>query len=415
MNKPTTLRLSNGLTIVAESVPSTAVSCHVVLPIGSAIETDAINGMAHFLEHMIFKGTPSLAVGEFEQRLESVGAIANAATSQDYTQYYFTCAPQDFAQLAPLQLEILSQASIPEEAFELEKLVILEEIRRSEDNLQRRAYQWMVDLACAHQPYRRPILGPESVIANLQAQQMRDFHGNWYSPDLMTIAVVGNLPIDQLIEPVIKTLDGFSPSNHPRLPTLQPEPPFPGITQHEHRDPRLQQTRLMLVWRVPGLNQLEQTYALDMLAVILGQGKTSRLWQDLREKRRLVQYISVSNITYLWQGLFLIGMYVEAAQISQVVEIIQQHIADLHNQPVTALEMERVKRLAINRFIFGGEKPSDRASLYSYHQSLFGSLTPALEYPQTIQKLHSLDLQLAARQYLAINRHGIITAQPAAT
>jgi zinc protease len=103
LNSPTSHILDNGLTIIAEQIPIEAVNFGIWLNVGSRIETDNINGMAHFLEHMIFKGTPRLRVGEFEQRVERKGAITNAATSQDYTNYYITTAPQDFAELCPLQ------------------------------------------------------------------------------------------------------------------------------------------------------------------------------------------------------------------------------------------------------------------------------------------------------------------------
>ena len=128
LNTPTVRKLPNGLTIIAEQMPVDAINLNVWLDVGSAKETDDINGMAHFLEHMVFKGTPNLEIGEFEQLIESRGAVTNAATSQDYTHYYITTAPQDFAELAPLQLDVVLNPSLEEEAFEREKLVVLEEI-----------------------------------------------------------------------------------------------------------------------------------------------------------------------------------------------------------------------------------------------------------------------------------------------
>jgi zinc protease len=107
LNTPTIHQLANGLTIIAEQMPVDAINLNIWLNVGSAKETDDINGMAHFLEHMVFKGTPNLKIGEFEELIESRGAVTNAATSQDYTHYYITTAPQDFAELAPLQLDVV--------------------------------------------------------------------------------------------------------------------------------------------------------------------------------------------------------------------------------------------------------------------------------------------------------------------
>jgi zinc protease len=140
VNSPTSYTLPNGLTIIAEQIPIEAVNLSIWLNVGSRIEADSINGMAHFLEHMIFKGTPRLAVGEFEKRVERRGAITNAGTSQDYTNYYITTAPQDFAELGPLQIDVVLNPSIHDEDFQQERSVILEEIHRSADNVQRRIY-----------------------------------------------------------------------------------------------------------------------------------------------------------------------------------------------------------------------------------------------------------------------------------
>ena len=162
LNAPTLHHLPNGLTIIAEQMPIDAVNLNLWVKTGSAMESDAINGMAHFLEHMIFKGTQKLISGEFERRIEERGAVTNAATSQDYTHYYTTTAPKDFAELAPLQIDVVCNPSIPDDAFERERLVVLEEIRRSEDNPRRRISRHVMETAFDSLPYRRPVLGPNA-------------------------------------------------------------------------------------------------------------------------------------------------------------------------------------------------------------------------------------------------------------
>jgi zinc protease len=207
IDRPTVRVLPNGLTIVAEQMPVEAVNLNIWLNVGSFLETDAINGMAHFLEHMVFKGTSRLAAGEFERLVEERGAVTNAATSQDYTHYYITTAPKDFAALAPLQIDVVTNPRIPEDDFAREKLVVLEEIRRSQDNSSRRIYQQAVEVAFAKLPYRRSVLGPAAVIEGITAQQMRYFHATHYQPTAMTAVAVGNLPVDELINIVA---DGFA-------------------------------------------------------------------------------------------------------------------------------------------------------------------------------------------------------------
>lgn len=420
LNSPTIHRLPNGLTIVAEHLPVDAVNLSLWLNVGSAVESDDINGMAHFLEHMIFKGTPRLSSGEFERLVEERGAVTNAATSQDYTHYYITTAPKDFTRLAPLQIDVVLNASIPDTAFERERLVVLEEIRRSEDNPQRRTYQRAMETLFETLPYRRSVLGPAGVIEQLTPQQMREFHRYWYQPGSLTAIAVGNLPVEALIESVV---EGFSRASVPEgaSPTdsrsfsrqkWEIEKPFTDKVVREIIDPSLQQTRLVMMWRVPGLNNLSETYALDVLASILGHGRTTRLVQDLREERGLVSSISVSNLTQQIQGIFYITAQLNQKNVGEVEKIIQEHLRQLQTEFVTDTEINRVRTQVANRFIFGNETPSDRANLYGYYQSMIGDLSPAFNYPESIQAITPQEIQTAVCQYLSPDAYGILIHRP---
>lgn len=418
LNAPTLHKLPNGLTIIVEQMPVEAVNLSLWINVGSAVESQTINGMAHFLEHMVFKGTERLSSGEFERRIEERGAVTNAATSQDYTHYYITTAPKDFAQLAPLQIDVVLNASIPDEAFERERLVVLEEIRRSEDNPRRRTFQRAMQTAFDQLPYRRPVLGPVEVISQLKPQQMRDFHATWYQPSSITAVAVGNLSVEELISIVA---DGFAasrsdqwvaPGVSEQLSAINPELPFTEIVRREFIDDSLQQARLIMVWRVPGLTQLKQTYALDVLAAILGHGRTSRLVRDLREDRGLVSHISVSNMTQQLQGTFYISATLPVENLQTVEAAIAQHISTIQTQTVQESEIDRVRTQVANRFIFSNETPSDRASLYGYYQSMVGDLEPAFNYTTAIQSLDSIDLRGAAQQYLSPNAYGVVVLKP---
>ncbi|WP_017318949.1 M16 family metallopeptidase [Mastigocladopsis repens] len=415
VNAPKLHQLPNGLTIVAEQMPVEAVNLSLWVNVGSAAESDAINGMAHFLEHMVFKGTERLASGEFERQIEERGAVTNAATSQDYTHYYITSAPKDFAELAPLQIDVVLNASIPDEAFERERLVVLEEIRRSDDNPRRRTFGRAMETAFDELPYRRPVLGPETVISQLQPQQMRDFHASWYQPQSMTAVAVGNLPVEDLIEIVSEGFEQAVRTQQTPLITrhsVAPEPPFTEIVRREFIDKSLQQARLVMVWRVPGMNQLKQTYALDVLAGILGHGLTSRLVRDLREERGLVSHISVSNITQQLQGTFYIAAYCAVEKLADVEAGIVQHICNLQTEMVKEAEIARVRTQVANRFIFGNETPSDRANLYGYYQSMVGDLEPAFNYPARIQAQDVTDLMQASQEFLSPDAYGVVILKP---
>ncbi|KAB8334918.1 insulinase family protein [Scytonema tolypothrichoides VB-61278] len=416
LNAPKLYQLPGGLTIVAEQMPVEAVNLSLWVNVGSAAESDTINGMAHFLEHMVFKGTERLSSGEFERRIEERGAVTNAATSQDYTHYYITTAPKDFVELAPLQIDVVLNASIPNEAFERERLVVLEEIRRSQDNPRRRTFQRVIETAFDKLPYRRPVLGPETVISQLQPQQMRDFHATWYQPRSITAVAVGYLPVEELVEIVAKGFERTASTQHPTPNTVHapanPEPLFTNVVRKEFIDESLQQARLIMVWRVPGLNQLEKTYALDVLAAILGHGRTSRLVRDLREEQGLVSHISVNNMTQQLQGIFSITAYCTTENLSATEARIVQHIQNLQTEMVKEAEIARVRTKVANRFIFANETPSDRANLYGYYQSMVRDLEPAFNYPARIQAQDTTTLMQAAQEYLSPDAYGVVVIKP---
>jgi len=429
LHAPTVKRLSNGLTIIAEQMPVEAVSLNIWLNVGSAVEPNPINGMAHFLEHMIFKGTDTLQSGEFERRVEERGALINAATSQDYTHYYLTASPQDFAELAPLQIEVLLNATIPDDGFERERQVVLEEIRRSQDNPRRRTFQHAIELTFEQLPYRRQVLGPASVIENLTAQQMRDFHTRWYQPQSMSVAVVGNLPIEELIQIVESGFEQASQNrSQAHIPVSQTEwqrlqhlgdgvsfsqeTPFTEIVRKECVDPSLQQARLVMTWRVPGMVEVDQTYALDVVASVLAHGRASRMVQDLREQRGLVSGISASNMTYLHQGVFYISAQLPAANVLEVERAIAQHLHDLRTELITEFELERVRKRVANHFVFGNETPSDRSGLYGFYHALLGDLDAAIDYPWHIQQVSPEAIRQAAQAFLDPGAYGVVAIYP---
>lgn len=402
-HQPLCETLPSGLTLVCQTVPVPAVSFDLWVRVGSAMEEDGINGMAHFLEHMIFKGSDRLAGGELERQVEAVGGSLNASTSQDYTHFYFTCAPQHLAHLAPAQINVVTRPAIPTPDFHQERQVVLEEIRRSQDNPQRRISAHQQELLFQRLPYRRPILGPAAVIETLTPEQMRSFHQHWYVPSNMTIVVVGNLPLDDLRERTIAALPPEllqpGPTPRPHL-HLEPEPAFQNPIDRHYQDPQLQEERLILAWKVPGLDSPQDTYALDVLADVLAHGRTSRLIQRLREQNPWARGITAHHSSYQAQGIFSISAKPVPGMKAQVQAAIWDEIQHLRETPIRPDELQRIKTQVAKRFIFAHERPQSLAQAYGYYQTLVGSLEPALTYADRIGQLSPDHIQAAAQRHL---------------
>lgn len=168
-----------------------------------------------------------------------------------------------------------------------------------------------------------------------------------------------------------------------------------------------------MMWRVPGMADVHQTYPLDIVAYILGHGRTARLFKDLREQRELVTRISASNVTYARQGLFSISAQLPAENVEVVEAAIAQHLTDLQTTPVQESEINRVRTLVANHYVFGNETPGSRAGLYGYYRAVVGDIAPALNYPARIRALDTVDVQTAAQRYLSPTAYGIVVSKPA--
>ncbi|MDX2243384.1 MAG: insulinase family protein, partial [Leptolyngbyaceae cyanobacterium bins.302] len=191
-----------------------------------------------------------------------------------------------------------------------------------------------------------------------------------------------------------------------------PEPPFTQIVRRDITDDTLQQARLVMTWRVPGLNELDETYALDVLASVLGRGRTSRLVRDLREERGLVSSISASNMTYRHQGAFCISAQLPEEHLATVEQAIVDHLHRLQHDLITEFEIAKVRTRTANNFVFGNETPSDRSGLYGYYYSLLGDLNPAIHYPDHIHALTIEDIRAAAQKYLSPEAYGVVAIRP---
>ncbi|MGD1867255.1 MAG: M16 family metallopeptidase, partial [Phormidesmis sp.] len=176
----------------------------------------------------------------------------------------------------------------------------------------------------------------------------------------------------------------------------------------------LQQARLDMGWRVPGMQELDEPYTLAVVASILSRGRTSRLIDDLLENRHIVNSISASNMTFGNQGVFYISARVPLGKLAEAEAAIMEHIQRLHEEPITAVELRRVQTQVANRYIFGSETPSDRAGLYGYYQAMTGDIRHALDYPECIRQVTAESVQSAVKRYLPLDAYGVVTLKPSA-
>lgn len=405
-------RLTNGLTVIYQHVPATpAAVVDVWVRAGAITEPDEWSGMAHFLEHMIFKGTERLATGVFDSVIESRGGVSNAATSHDYAHFFITTASQYLADTLPLLADLLLNPAIPDEEFDRERDVVLEEIRSCYDNPDWLGFQSLCESVYQCHPYGRPILGTEAQLMGYSPQQMRDFHSTHYQPENMTVVIVGGVEQEAALNLVNQSFQNFPKSAKCPKFLAEAEPPITGIRRQELCLPRLEQARLLMAWIGPGVDQLRDAYGLDLLSVLLADGRSSRLVRELREEGRLVQHISSGFSLQRDSSLFTISVCLETQYLEQVEALICDRLYQLQRTPVSSIELSRCQRLLCNDYTFSTEAATQIAGLYGYYNTI-ATAEVAVTYPQQIQRINPSDLMHLAQQYLSPYHYAVTVLKP---
>ena len=404
-------QLDNGLTLIHQEVATApAVIVDVWVRAGAIAEPETWSGMAHFLEHMIFKGSDRLLPGQFDQIVENRGGLTNAATSYDYAHYYINTAAEHLSETLPCLAELLTQAAIPDEEFALERDVVLEEIRQSQDSPDTIGFQALMANLYRQHPYGRAVLGDPAELMQRSPEDMRSFHRAHYQPENMTVIVIGNVDSATALDLVERSFKFSEPAVCPR-PAIESAPPLTEIRRQQIRLPRIEQARLMMGWLGTGVTDLRSAYGLDLLSVLLASGRTSRLVRELREERQLVQNIGASFTLQRDSSLFALTAWLEPQHLGAVEAIIGDRLSELAETPIGELELQRYKRLLCNDFAFSTESCGQLAGAYGYYSTI-AKLEQSIVYPEVIRSLQAEELSQLAAQFLSPLRYAVTVLLP---
>ncbi|MBI3039826.1 insulinase family protein, partial [bacterium] len=319
-------KLSNGLTvIVKENHSAPLVVSDIWFGVGSRNETSENNGVAHFLEHTLFKGTKNRGVGQIAKDIESFGGRTNAATSLDYTHYYILCESAYISNALEIQADVFHNSTLLGEVIDSERPVILEEIKRGEDDPHKMLWNTLMTNMYSNLPYKRTIIGPrENISTKISREEMLQFFRTWYGPNNMTIVIVGDINAKVVIEKVKSLFGDLSPSPLPDQ-SFGAEPELKAI-RIVRKEMDVKNEYLLMAFRTVTPKQEEDLIGLDLLGAILGEGRTSRLSASLKENRGLVTQVSANHLTLIDDGLFLIKAEFDPIDETEVLEGIREEI-----------------------------------------------------------------------------------------
>ena len=407
------ITLDHSLTLIHQHMPATpVVVADVWVKAGARAEPTEWTGMAHFLEHIIFKGSHRVGVGEFDRAIEYNGGTSNAATSYDYAHFNLTTPAPYLKDTLPLLGDILLQPSIPPQEFEREKDIIIEEIGWSLDDPDGVGYESLCKIMHQKHPYGRSILGEEKQIRQYSPEMMRSFHLSHYQPENMTVAIVGGIEAETAVN-LVK--NAFSEFNSPAVgcppPYYAPQQPLNEVRRQKIYLPRIEEARLFMGWIGPGIENFKDGIGLDILSVVLTGGMGSRLVRELREEENLVFDIDSDFSQQKDLSLFTITAWLEPNLVEIVEKKICDRILQLQNDPIKEVELARTQRLLRNDYFFSTETPCQLASLYGFYHTI-ARAELSLTYPESLDRFTAIELQKIARNYLSISNYGIVEIEP---
>jgi len=422
-------KLKNGHTIVIAQKKGELVNVSTWVKTGSINEDDEITGISHFLEHLMFKGTPKHPAGEFDRILEARGAIVNAATWKDYTFYYVTLPKGEndeyFKEALDLHADMMLNAGLPEEeigpAFDFnnpevtekrERYVVIEEIRMRDDQPWTITYDELNNLMYTEHPYRRDVIGTGDVIASVPRTTIVDYYKKWYTPENMVTIVVGEVDSVKTLDEIRKNF-AFKKSASLVKPVYFPEP--------DQTQPRYMEKTgnyntgfLMFGFHGPKASNLKDSISLDVLSIILGEGNSSRLYQNLIEKPDKPVFNVVGTTQYQFKdgNTFFVQANFRSDQKDKAKELLRNELRNIADFPVSEGELRKAKKKLKSNFAEESETVSEIGESIGHYLTICDNITCYAEYLKVLDTITVQDVLKTAGEYLDLNKVSISVLLP---
>jgi zinc protease len=411
-SRPTREVLPNGVVLIAqEHRASDVVALQLWMRVGGRDETADELGLSHYLEHMLFKGTPTRPPGSIDALIEGLGGTSNAFTSQDYTHFDVVLPAQHMRAGIELLADIAVNASFEQSELDAERKVVFEEMRLTEDNPDRFMVRRLYEVGYASHPYGRPLLGTEQLIGALTRDRLNAYYKKFYVPGDMVLVAVGAVKSADVRDAVVATFGRLSGSPPPRPPSASP-PTLAGGRRDDIRRSE-QQAYLGLGWRTAATNEPD-VYAVDLLTYILGDSPSSRLSQRLRDQDRLVFAIEAAYGAWERAGLTTVVARLDPANLVRAEATILEVIQRVKAEGVTEAERQRAIITAESNYAFDIETAEGLAKTYGQAETTW-TLDDEIAYLSRLRKITAAQIQAVARKYFADDNYARVRFLPPAS
>ena len=392
-------RLPNGITVLTEHMPSLrSVTAGIWVRRGSRHEAPELNGICHFIEHAVFKGTERRTARDIAVESDRLGGNLDAFTTHEMTGFALKVADKSLPGAFDLIADLLAHPRFDQNDMEREQKVVLEEMKMVEDTPDELLGELFNAAYFPGHPLGRPIEGTEETVSSFDRQTISAFHTREFSPANLVVAAAGNVEHDRLLGLVEKTFgnsNGNDDRVRPELSEQSPTPAAPILIEHKKE---LEQAHLILAAPWPDAKD-EDRYAGSLLASVVGGGTSSRLWQTIREERGLAYSVGAGGSTFSDVGVFTIYAGTSPDHLDEVLDLALAEMRRVVNESVPDEELQLAKDQALSSILLGLESSSARVSALSRQEIIHGRRITPEETIEKIEAVNAEDLQRVAQQY----------------
>ena len=391
------IQLPNGARIALDAMPGLRTAAvGVFLGAGARFEPAERSGLAHFLEHMAFKGARGLNAREIAERIEARGASMNAATEYERTSYFVRCLSADASEMLDIALSLVFAPDHPVEEVEREKGVVLQEIGEAADQPDDLVFELAQQATFGDHPLGRPILGIEQTLNAITRDDLYGFASNNYAPHRTVISVAGAFDRSAILDTVNRWFE-----SRPAQGARNIEPPRAPVAVAKTAQRKLEQCHLVLGRRAPS-SVSDDRFAARIFTEIFGGGMASRLFQEVRESRGLAYTIDASIDQYSDVGRISVYAGCATKDAAEVVRITSDIWRQLASEGPTELELARARAVAAANYAMAAEAPAMRAASAAYELLTFGHLMNIEDVLQRIDSVTAADVRRVAQESLAL-------------
>ncbi|WP_374344476.1 M16 family metallopeptidase [Azonexus sp.] len=411
--------LKNGLRVIVKEDRRAPTAVQMVwYRIGSMDEVDGASGVAHVLEHMMFKGTPAVGPGEFNRRVAAAGGRDNAFTSRDYTAYFQQVPKEKLPEMMQLEADRMRHLNVDAKEFEQEIKVVMEERRmRTDDNPQAKLFEQMNATAFQAHPYRRPIIGWMDDLEKMSAADAKAWYDTWYVPNNAYVVITGDVDHQAVFALADKYYGGLEGRPLPARRATA-EPAQEGTRRVVVKAPA-ELPSLIMGWKAPALRDIEQDsepYALEMLAAVLDGHDAARF------NKKLVREDKVAlSVDFGYDGtargpgmIYVSGTPAEGRTVAELEAAIRAELARVQQEGVSEAELKRARAQLVASQVYKLDSMFGQAMEIGQTEAAGLPYTKIARMLEKLQQVGAADLQVAARKYLTDDglTVGVLDPQP---